>query len=164
LVVPDLKRKLPGRGVWVTARREMVEKAVKRGLFGRAFKSEVGIDPQLAARVEALVEAQSLGALAMAKKAGLVVSGFAKVDADIRQGRARLVLHAMDAAQDGIRKLGQAIHGLADAERPLVKAAFSSGGMDSALGGNNIMHAALLRGGATEALLREITRLERYRN
>ena len=34
-VVPDLRHKLPGRGVWVTARSEIVNEAVKRRHEGR---------------------------------------------------------------------------------------------------------------------------------
>ena len=39
-VTPDLKRKLPGRGVWVTARRKEIAEAVKKRAFTRGFKAE----------------------------------------------------------------------------------------------------------------------------
>ena len=47
-VFADLKHKLPGRGVWVTARRDLVQEAVKRRLFARAFKAEVKVGATLA--------------------------------------------------------------------------------------------------------------------
>src|SRR5579871_5287276 len=78
-VVPDLKRRLPGRGVWVTARRQAVAEAVRRRLFGRGLKAEVRVSPELPDAVERLLEQSALNALSIARKAGLVVHGFAKV-------------------------------------------------------------------------------------
>jgi len=49
-VVPDIAGKLPGRGVWVTAHREPLTKAIKTGGFARGFKSKVKVD---AWRIEA---------------------------------------------------------------------------------------------------------------
>ena len=47
-VVPDVKRKLPGRGLWITASRAAVEEAVKRNVFARGFKRQVRVAPDLA--------------------------------------------------------------------------------------------------------------------
>lgn len=41
VVVPDVKAVLPGRGAWVTARRDVLAQAVKRKAFSRALKSDV---------------------------------------------------------------------------------------------------------------------------
>lgn len=163
-VTPDLKRKLPGRGVWVKARSEHVMTAVKRGLFARSLKAEAKASPALAQEVDRLLENAALAALAMCRKAGLVVTGFAKVDTTIRQGNARLLLHGTDAAADGIRKLGQAVHSIDEGKRPTIRVLFSSDQMDLALGGNNVIHAAALEGGASAALLKQIGRLEQYRS
>lgn len=163
-VVPDLKHKLPGRGVWVTARRDMVETAVRKRLFARGLKEEVVASETLPAEVERLLEAAALSALSMARKAGLVVTGFAKVDAAIRSGKAALVLNAADAAEDGVRKIAQAVHSLAEGARPPARAVFTSDQMDLALGGNNVVHAAALKGGASDMLLGRIERLAGYRN
>jgi hypothetical protein len=163
-VVPDLKRQLPGRGVWVTARREMVETAVRKHLFARGLKENVEAGPNLPGDVERLLEAAALSALSMARKAGLVVTGFTKVDAAIRSGKAALLLNASDAAEDGVRKLAQAVRSLDESARPQLRAAFTSDQMDLALGGNNVVHAAALRGGASDMLLARIDRLASYRN
>src|SRR5882672_1185045 len=77
--VPDVKRKLPGRGIWVTATRAAIEEAVKRNVFARGFKRDVRIARDLAADTEQLLERAALDALAIAGKAGQVVTGFAKV-------------------------------------------------------------------------------------
>ena len=108
-VVADLKRKLPGRGLWVSASHQAVAEAVRRHQFSKGFKREVRVAPTLAADTEALLVRFVTEALAMAAKAGQVVSGFGKVaDAlERRQVQApiRALIHASDGAADGIRKL-----------------------------------------------------------
>src|SRR3979411_2321537 len=104
-VIPDLKRKLPGRGLWVSASRQSVAEAVKRHQFSRGFKRDVRAAASLAADTESLLERSAIEALAMAAKAGQVVSGFSKVEDALKQGRAAALIHASDGAADGIRKL-----------------------------------------------------------
>ena len=84
--VPDLKRKLPGRGVWVTATQDALSDAVKRKALARGFKREVRLPADLVARTEQLLERAALDALAMAGKAGLVATGFTKVEAALAAG------------------------------------------------------------------------------
>src|SRR5208283_4340439 len=79
--VPDIKRKLPGRGVWVTATQDALDDAIKRKAFARGFRREVRLPGDLVARTERLLERAALDALAIAGKAGLVAAGFAKVEA-----------------------------------------------------------------------------------
>jgi predicted RNA-binding protein YlxR (DUF448 family) len=82
-VVPDLKRKLPGRGLWVTAERATLKDAVARNVFGRGFKREVRVAPELVDQTERLLVRSALDALAIAGKSGLVAAGFAKTEAAI---------------------------------------------------------------------------------
>src|SRR5260221_13023036 len=77
-VVPDLKRRLPGRGVWITARRHLVEEAVRRRMFGRGFKVGVKVSAELGDELDRLLERSALIALSIARKAGLVILGFGK--------------------------------------------------------------------------------------
>ena len=104
-VIPDVKRKLPGRGLWVGASRKTVAEAVRRNQFSRGFKRNVRAAATLPADTEALLERSCTEALAMAAKGGQVVSGFAKVEGLLEQGRAHALIHASDGAADGIRKL-----------------------------------------------------------
>ena len=104
-VVPDVKSKLPGRGVWVTASRETVEAAVKRHAFARGFKRDARVPADLALQTERLLERAALDALAMAGKAGLVAVGFAKVATALERDEVVAVLHAAEGSPDGIRKL-----------------------------------------------------------
>src|SRR5690348_8182333 len=81
LVVPDLARKLPGRGLWVAATREAVETAARKNLFARAAKAQLRAPGDLAPQVEILLRKRLLSALGLARKAGDTTSGFEKVPA-----------------------------------------------------------------------------------
>lgn len=170
-VVPDLRRRLPGRGVWIRGERGLVETAVRKRLFARGFKSEAAADPALGALVDRLLEDAALGGLGLARKAGQVVTGFGKVADAIGRGEALAVLHAADAAPDGVRKVGQAIRRAArDGEdgtqagpQPPVLDLFSAAQLGLALGGANVIHAALLPGGAAASFLSRVAMLARYR-
>src|SRR5690606_7472594 len=85
-IVPDLARRLPGRGAWVTAEREVVQEAVKRNAFARSLKQQVSVPPDLADLVEQLMLKRVMEALSLANKAGLVTIGFTRIDAAIAKG------------------------------------------------------------------------------
>jgi hypothetical protein len=164
-IVPDLKRKLPGRGVWVTAARERVNEAVKRQAFARGLKSAVHVPADLALRLDALLERDALQSLAMANKAGLVIAGAAKVLAEIETGMVTGLVQARDGGADGARKLQQALtrrRGEAASKVPRVEL-FVSCQLDLALGRTNVIHAALKTGVASEAFLARCRRLAAYR-
>jgi predicted RNA-binding protein YlxR (DUF448 family) len=147
-VVPDLKRRLPGRGVWITARRHFVEDAVRRRAFGRALKAEVRVSAELADELEQLLDRSALNALSIAHKAGLVLLGFAKIEAAIATAPVVALVRARDAGQEGGRKLAAAFR-RRDAQGKIVEA-FTSAQLDLALGRLNVVHAALLAGQASE--------------
>jgi uncharacterized protein len=162
--VPDLKRKLPGRGIWITATRAALAEAVQRGAFARGFGRAVKIPPDLIDATERLLERSALDALAIVGKAGRVVAGFSKVEAALAREQAVALLHASDAAADGVRKIG-ALRRQSEAEgREIgVIAAFTSAQLDLALGRPNVVHAALLAGPATETFIARCARLDRFR-
>jgi predicted RNA-binding protein YlxR (DUF448 family) len=172
-VVPDLKRRLPGRGVWVTARRYVVAETVRRRLFGHGFKADVRVSPELPHEVEGLLEQSALNSLSIAHKAGLVIRGFAKVEAALASAPVAALLRARDAGEDGGRKLAAAFSRRADnggeekggegkVEEKIVEA-FTSAQLDLALGRLNVVHAALLAGRASEAFLVRWRFLEDFR-
>lgn len=171
-VVPDIKRKLPGRGLWLTASRQTVAEAVRRHQFAKGFKREVRVAATLAADVETLLCRSAVEALAMAAKAGQVVTGFAKVEAALKAGKrgpaVAALLHAADGAEDGIRKLDAAARQNAPngAETPgfPVVTALTSAELDLALGRSNVVHAALLAGPASNTFLSRSQILVRYRS
>jgi predicted RNA-binding protein YlxR (DUF448 family) len=164
-VVADVKRKLPGRGLWVTATRDAVEQAVKRNVFARGFKREVRAAADLAKQTEAMLERAALDALAIAGKAGLVASGFAKAEAALAKGEAAALIHASDGAADGKRKLNAAAaHENDDGRRKIVVIEdFSGAQLDLALNRPNVVHAALLAGPGSETFLARVGRYVRFR-
>lgn len=164
-VAPDLKRQLPGRGCWVTARRDVVDKAVARNLFARALKEKVEPAADLGAVVDRLMARATLGAMGLARKAGRLAMGAAKVEAAVRSGEALAVLHALEAQPDGVRKIDQARRATVHLGGPEIASykLFSEQEMGLALGGANVIHAAVLAGGAGETALERLIALDRYR-
>ena len=170
-VIPDLKRKLPGRGLWVSASRRTVAEAVRRNQFSKGFKRQVRAAATLPADTEALLVRSCTDALAMAAKAGQVVSGFSKVEGALQHGQAAALVHASDGAADGIRKLdaiARQKHGnIAESQDfpqgfPVVNV-LTSAELDLALGRSNVIHAALLAGPASKTFLSRCQILVRYR-
>lgn len=164
-VVPDIRCKLPGRGVWVTASQPIVAEAVRKQAFARGFKAKVKADADLAGSIDHLLAADALQSLAMMNKAGAITTGFAKVEAAIAGGKAAAVLHASDGGEDGIRKLEAVSRRLGREERgpPSIKL-FASEQLDLALGRTNVIHAALAVGSAGHAFLTRCHRLMSYRS
>ena len=164
-VVPDLKRSLPGRGCWVTADRINVDRAVARKLFARAFKAEVRVPPDLGSLVDGLLAGSALGALGLARKAGAVALGATQVESAVRAGKAGAVVHAQEASDDGVRKIAQARRAVQRAGGPGICAykLFSEAELGLALGGTNVIHAAVLAGNPGMAALKRMVALDRYR-
>jgi predicted RNA-binding protein YlxR (DUF448 family) len=163
--VPDVKRKLPGRGIWITASRAAIDEAVKRNVFARGFKRDLKVAENLAAQTEDLLTRAALDALAVAGKAGLVVGGFAKVEAAIGGKRLLALIHASDGAEDGKRKLAAALQreNTAESREIAIIEAFTGAELDLALNRSNVVHAALLAGPGSETFLARVARLARFR-
>jgi predicted RNA-binding protein YlxR (DUF448 family) len=104
-VVPDLARKLPGRGLWVRAEQAAVADAVTRKLFAKAARAAVTAPADLAERVERLLLGRVLEDLSRARRAGRAVAGFVKVEQMIGRGQAGLLIVAAEADGDGLAKL-----------------------------------------------------------
>lgn len=164
-IVPDLACKLPGRGVWVDLDRKAVEAAVRTKAFNRGLKRQVTAADGLADLVDRLLMQRMTGALALANKAGLVLTGFEKLDKAIIAGTPIALLHGRDAAPDGVGKLDRRFAAMSrDLGRPpQFVTHFTIEEMSLALGRANVVHAALMMGGAAKSFLSEAGRLERYR-
>jgi predicted RNA-binding protein YlxR (DUF448 family) len=154
-VVPDLRHKLPGRGVWVTARSNMVDEAVKRRLFARAFKTEVKASETLSQDIARLLRDDLRQGLALANKAGCVITGFQKVESAITDKPIVALIHAAEAADDGRRKLANPLRkrlGEAISSFPVIQV-LSIDELDLALGRSHVIHAALVAGAGSDGFL-----------
>ncbi|MDD3836411.1 MAG: RNA-binding protein [Phenylobacterium sp.] len=160
-VVPDLGRKLPGRGIWVAADRAAVEQAVKKNAFSRSAKTRLAPPADLADQVEALLSRRVLDGLGLARRAGALISGFEKTAAAIRSGRARWLVEATDGAEDGRRKLLALTRKVP--QPPEVLGIFTSEQLGLALGLENVIHTAFLAGRVAERWTVDVRRLSGFR-
>jgi uncharacterized protein len=164
-IVPDLARKLPGRGVWVTCERAVLEAAVKQNAFAKGLKRQVTAPADLPQRIEDLFLGRILNALSLANKAGLVSTGAEKVEKLLNGGRAAALVHGADGSAEGRRKLDAkftAIQRDKGQPAPIVDC-LTIEQLSLAMGRSNVVHAGLIQGGATKRLLSEAERLKRYR-
>lgn len=159
-VFPDLGRKLPGRGLWVAADRASVETAAKKNLFSRAAKTKLNASADLAAVVESQLFRRCLDQLGLARREGVLISGFEKSAASIRAGKAAWVIEASDGASDGRGK----ILALARHQTTKVCGAFSADDLSLALGLENAIHGVLLHGGRADRWTTEVERLAGFRS
>ncbi|MGO4682514.1 RNA-binding protein [Hyphomicrobium sp. 2TAF46] len=166
IIVPDLDRRLPGRGVWVGCDRRLVEKAVATHAFAKSLKVKAEAPADLAERVDDLIVKRVAGTLSLANKAGLVIAGFEKIFAALEKGPVRAVLHGSDAALDGRSKIDRkykAIQASRGAPAAIVDV-LTIAQMSLAIGRGSVVHAALTPGGLSDRFLEEAERLLRYRS
>ena len=104
-VVPDIRGKLPGRGLWLTARRDIVDRACAANLFAKAARGRAVAGDGLSDRVERLLRDRCIEVIGMARRAGQAVAGYEKVRGYLRGGKAGVVLTACDAAAGGRAKI-----------------------------------------------------------
>jgi predicted RNA-binding protein YlxR (DUF448 family) len=164
-IVPDLARRLPGRGVWVDATRQSVAEAVRRKAFARSLKQQVSAPDDLPDLVERLLARRLAEAVSLANKAGLLVAGFAKAAALLEGRGAVALIHAAEAAADGMAKLDRKFKALARAgeDEPAIVRELAGAELSLAMGRPNVIHAAAAEGGASRRLIEAARRLRRYR-
>lgn len=158
--VPDLARKLPGRGLWVAADRASVTTAAKKGLFARAAKAKVTAPAELADQVCSLLRARLLSGLGLARRAGDLTSGFEKVSSALASGKAAWLIEASDGAADGRRKIMALARKASPA--PGVVGVFGAAELGLALGLENVIHTAFLAGRAAGRWAEDVRRLEGF--
>jgi predicted RNA-binding protein YlxR (DUF448 family) len=152
-IVPDIDERLPGRGLWVTATRAIVERAIAKGAFARAAGQKVAVDAALAGRVETLLALRAIALLGLARRAGAAVAGYEKVRSALATGKTALVLEARDAGADARKRLAGAIGG-----RTVLRV-LDGAELASAFGRDMFAHVAVLgEAGAGGRLAAEIER------
>lgn len=152
-VVPDVLGKLPGRGIYVSADRAAIDKAVKKNLFSRAARQPVKVTEGLADLVEALVLQRTLEMLSMARKAGDAVTGYEKVKDWLVKGTAATLIQASDGSERGKTKLHAP-----DGENGFI-GCLSAGEIGLAFGRERAIHAALAAGGLRSRVVMEAAKL-----
>lgn len=156
-VVPDVDGRLPGRGMWLSAERNVLNRAVGANVFARAARTPALVEANLAEQVERLLAGRALDCLGLARRAGQVAVGFEQVRACLRSGAAAVLVAAADGAQDGRRKLRRLAPDL-----PAITA-FSRAELSAALGREGVVHVAVAPGRLAERLLCYTRRLAGFR-
>ena len=157
-VVPDLAGRLPGRGLWLQASRDIVARAVSRRLFAKAARASVTAPDDLADRIERLLVGRCLDWIGLARRAGQAVSGFEKVRGWLSEGRVALIIEASDAARHGVAKLERQIAGL-----PVARC-LTAAELGEAFGRDRAVHVALQTGRLAKALTTDAGRLAGFRD
>ncbi len=157
-VVPDVAGTLPGRGLWLSADRDVVNTACARNVFAKGFRSKVAVEPDLADLVERLLARRCLDVLGLACRSGAAVAGFEKVRALLGSGAAEVVVAAaLHDAADGRRRLGRLAPGV-----PVITM-FSDVELAGALGRGHVVYAALRRSSMARRFAAEAKRLAGFR-
>ncbi len=164
-LVPDLRRRLPGRGVSVGAEAKLVREAVRRRIFGQALKQDVTVPADLDGLVDRLMEADALQMLSMVNKAGLAVSGFEKVRQAIVDGGVAARIEASDGTADGRMKLDKVAVAVSGGINAIpVISLFAAQQLSLALGRENAIHALARAGPASAAFVERCRALAEFRS
>ena len=147
VVVVDLEGKLPGRGLWLAANRDVLQGARLAALFSRAAREKVTVPSDLADRLEALLASRCQNLMGLARRAGLMVAGYEQVRGNLRGGKAAVLIAASDGAADGRDKIRHLAPDL-----PLIDC-LTSAEIGAALGAGAMVHAALTDGRLAREIL-----------
>jgi predicted RNA-binding protein YlxR (DUF448 family) len=154
-VYPDILEKLPGRGMWVTADRAILDKAGK-GQFSRSAKKPVIVPDTLVDDVERQLARRVVDLIALARKAGLAICGFEKVKTALDKGGVRVLLQASDGSERGKTKLwtptGARYFGC-----------LTSAELGLAFGRQSVIHGALASGGLSDRVVEDAAKLRGLR-
>lgn len=152
-VVPDLAARLPGRGMWLSARADVLQAARARAAFARAARGPVVVPPDLAAMVEAGLARRIAELLGLARRAGQAVGGFQKAREWLQGGRATLVVQASDASP------GERARLLAGVARVRVTAVLPAAALGAVFARDHLAHVAVAPGRLGEAIWGDCMRL-----
>jgi predicted RNA-binding protein YlxR (DUF448 family) len=161
-IVPDIAHKLPGRGYWVGAERALIRRAVEREAFSKAARTKVVHPADLAFRVEALIVARLGELLGLARRAGVLTLGFAKVEPLLKSQAGRIAA-LVEASNSGGADRGKLI-GIARRNPGIrVVGCLTDEEIGVALGRENVIHACLSQGPLADRFLSEAERLGGFR-
>lgn len=156
-IAVDIAEKLPGRGLWLTASRDIVARAVARRSFGKAARAAVTVPVDLPDLVEARLTARCLDLIGMARRAGRSVAGYEKVRSWLADGKVALIIEASDAGPHGVAKLGRQL-----GDCPVARM-LTANELGQAFARDRIVHVAISPGRLATALKTDTERLAGFR-
>jgi predicted RNA-binding protein YlxR (DUF448 family) len=152
MVVPDLKAGLPGRGMWLSARRDVLETALARKAFARAARAEVLVPVEMPAIIEAALKRRVIEVLGLTRRAGQAVCGFSKAREWLASNRAALIVQALDGSVEERTRL------LSGRTVPVI-APLPAQELGQIFGRDHAVHVAVSAGRLATMLLTETERL-----
>ena len=157
-IVPDFKKKLPGKGVYVVNAKTSLQKAIDANIFAKVLKKKVKVDASLINQVETVLSKNALSSVSLARKAGCLVCGMDKVKELLKSGKASFLLEASDAAEDGHNKI------MSLAKNLEVFVLFKIEELDKELAKDNTVHLAFKKDKMAEAVRQTLVRLTSFLN
>lgn len=156
-VIPDFKKRLPGKGFYLTNSKQVLADAIAKNVF-RKFGKNTSVVPNLLEIVENILKSRALESINLAKKAGVLVSGFDKVKEKLAADKVAFVLEAVDAGADGNTKIRAA------AKNTEILTLFSIEELDKALNRVNTVHAALLKSEMSQTVYKQLRKWQNFIN
>jgi predicted RNA-binding protein YlxR (DUF448 family) len=151
-LVFDIGATLPGRGLWLSASGDVVEKSIARGVFSRAAKSQVIVPPDLRNLVEAALRQRVFDLIGMARRSGNAIAGFEKAREWLVSGKAGLVAQAVDGSvEERARFVG-------GRDIPVV-AVLTAAELGRIFGREQTVHVAIAAGKLATKIQNEVLRL-----
>lgn len=148
VVVPDLAARLPGRGIWLSARRDVLETARTRHLFSRAARQPVKVPEDIAQILVSGIEARLVQGLGLARRAGQALCGFVKCREWVAAGKVGLVIQGSGGSPDELRRL---ISG--NSKLPVLTLPAQM--LATAFGREHAVYVAIARGALAQRLMAE---------
>lgn len=155
-IVPDLNKKLPGKGIYVSASYCVLEQAIEKNLFAKVLKKNVKANKELLQTVEKVLHKSALNAISLARKSGDVVIGLDKVLEALKCENVSFLLVATDADGDGLKKL-QGKQGMLPMYR-----LFSVEELDTVLNRVNTVYLAFLKAGMSKMVQDNFEKLSEF--
>lgn len=156
-LVPDLGERLPGRGLWLKADRDIVRRACAENVFSRTARRRVTVPTDLCDRLVGLLDERCMDLIGLARRSGDAVFGFERVSAAAKEGNVQLLLEASDGAYDGHEKVVRL------APQAVVVSLWTASRLGAPFGRDRVVHAAVRSGGLCDRLVREVRRLQGLR-
>ena len=157
-LVPDLKNKLPGRGIWVTANKFALEKAIVKNIFSKVAKEKISIRPDLVTSIENQLRKQILANVSLAKKAGMAIFGFEKVRLELIKNTNWLLIQAFDGSSRELDRLSGRV------KKENIVTCLSGSELGSVFGRNSVIHCVILNSGFIQKIIFEANRLNNLKN
>lgn len=155
MLLPDFNKKLPGKGMYVTANRLSLQKALEKKLFHKVSRHNLKVADDFLETVEKLIKQQALESLNLARKSGALITGFEKVREAIKKNNVEFIIEASNAASDGKEKM------VLLAKSIEIFNLFSIDELDMALNKENTVHVAILKSDVARMVY---TNLKKYQN